>query len=337
MKRGESGLCAVFGIDKPCGITSHDVVNKVRSIFGERRVGHCGTLDPLASGALLVCVGPATRLDAYLESDTKEYWARIAFGSSTDTDDADGEPLETVEPAEIFFDHAYARARVQELVGESMQVPPVYSALKVDGKKACDEARSGRHIDVQARPIKVTHAQLQGISKQSDPRLIFWDVRVTVSKGTYIRAIARDLGKRLGCPAHLAGLRRLRAGGLSVDECVSLEALEELGLRAAIDPLGLLGYRFAFLEGELAKRVDNGAKLPFGVVDLYAMNLSSPAQEMDACSSPLRESLSLPSQGERIALLSDNRLKAIYFYDDTVRSFVPDCVFQTGVDRGRCI
>ena len=142
MRRGQSEACLVVGVDKPEGMTSHDVVNACRRIFGERRVGHTGTLDPLATGALVVCVGPATRLDAYMVGHDKTYDVRISFGVATDTDDRTGEVLRTAEiPADV-CDPDFAASVLLGFLGKQKQMPPAYSAIKKGGVKACDAARS---------------------------------------------------------------------------------------------------------------------------------------------------------------------------------------------------
>ena len=143
MKRGQSGLSLIIGIDKPQGMSSHDAVNRIRRMFGERRVGHMGTLDPLATGVLAVCVGPASRLDAYLTNHDKTYEARIAFGAQTDTDDAAGEVIRQAAVASELSDATFAQEYLASIVGPRMQMPPAYSAIKKDGVKAYEAARRG--------------------------------------------------------------------------------------------------------------------------------------------------------------------------------------------------
>ena len=166
MKRGTTDLCLVLAVDKPSGMTSHDVVSRARRIFGEKRIGHTGTLDPLASGVLPLCVGPATRLDQFLTGHDKSYVVSVVFGAATDTDDCDGEVIRTgVVPDEV-FDPFFASVFVGGLVGKSKQLPPVYSAIKVGGTKACDAARKGRVIDLAPRDIEAvsyTHLTLPTI------------------------------------------------------------------------------------------------------------------------------------------------------------------------------
>lgn len=334
MRRGDSGLSLVVGVDKPSGMTSHDVVNRCRRIFGERRVGHAGTLDPLASGVLAVCVGPATRLDAYLAGHDKRYEVRIAFGAATDTDDADGEVTRTAPVPDELLDPFFATAFVASLVGRHKQLPPVYSAVKVGGRKACDEARKGRIISLEPRDIEVYDARLLAVNGADGLQPPSWDVAFHVSKGTYIRSLARDIGAAVDCPAHVGALRRVAAGRLALDECVTLETLEEVGERAALDPVRLLGLRFSYAEGAAAGLLANGNPLPGAAVTLCERRSCAPNAELCACTAGVRESCEPPFDGELVSLVAANRLAAVYEYEQGRDRYRPRCVFSTGVIRG---
>lgn len=336
-KRGESGLCLLVGVDKPLGMSSHDVVNRCRRIFGERRVGHTGTLDPAASGCLLICVGPATRLDAYFTGHDKSYTVRVAFGAATDTDDAAGQVIRTGNVPEQLKDVDFAQRYVSGLVGKHNQLPPVYSALKVNGKKACDEARKGNVIDLQPRAIEIYDALLLGVHDDPQAELLYWDVQLHVSKGTYIRSIARDMGNALGCPAHVSQLRRTQAGQLTLDDCVSLETLQELGTRASLDPLRLLGYRFFFADDRMAARIANGNALRPDQVKLCCYARSSAQAALCACTSGVRESKEAPQPDEVFCVVHRNALIALYAYDQARNQFRSKCVFPVGVTRGEGI
>lgn len=220
-RRGTSGLSGILLVDKPAGMTSHDVVDRVRRLSGERRVGHAGTLDPSATGLLVVLIGPATRLAPYLTSADKHYLADICFGSATDTDDSDGAVIRSAPVPDRFGDATYAEGLLDGLLGESLQRPPAYSAIKVEGKTAHRAARAGEDLELEPRPIVVHSAQLVAIDEAES----IWRVRFLVSKGTYIRSLARDLGERAGSAAHLSGLRREESGGLSVNDAHKLEAI----------------------------------------------------------------------------------------------------------------
>ena len=169
-----------MGVDKPLGLSSHAVVDKIRNLLGEKRVGHGGTLDPLASGVLLIGVGPATRLLNYLTLDTKAYRAQIEFGSQTSTDDIEGEVIASSEVPQELFEPQGAEALLSSFLGKQSQVPPNFSAVHVDGKRAYDLARKGSELNLQARAIEVYRAELLEITRR--PQLV-WDVYFSVSKG----------------------------------------------------------------------------------------------------------------------------------------------------------
>ncbi len=334
MKRGASGLSLVVGVDKPANMSSHDVVNRCRGIFGEKRVGHAGTLDPLASGVLPVCVGPATRLAAFLAEHDKHYRVRIAFGASTSTDDAEGEVLRTGPVPDEVLDPFFAQSFASSLVGKHKQMPPVYSALKVGGVKACDAARKGRIIDLSPRDIEIYDARLEGVYGLAPGEEPAWDVSFHVSKGTYIRSLARDVGVAVGTPAHVAALVRTRVGELGIEECVSLAALERLREGAALDPVRLLGLRMAFLDNGQTQAVCNGAALARAEVSLFKRRRAGAAAEMCACTAGVCESAEEPHDGELVSMVAQNKLCGIYEYREAGECYRSRCVFQTGVARG---
>lgn len=334
MKRGESGLSLVVGVDKPSGMSSHDVVNRARHIFGERRIGHTGTLDPFASGVLCLCVGPATRLDAYMVGHDKHYRVRIAFGVGTDTDDCDGAPIRCGEVPVRALDLDWARGVLERFLGPQKQLPPAYSAIKVQGVKACDAARRGNIIDLAPRDIEVFSLDLVGIEPGEGDIGAYWDVDAHVSKGTYIRALARDIGVAVGCPAHVAALRRTSAGRLSLEDCVSLETLERMGKDAALDPVELLGLRFAYLDDEGKRLVSNGNALRGDAVELCEKHRAGAAAQLCACTSGVKVSSREPEDGEIVSIIADNLLVALYEFEAACNRYKARCVFQTGVLRG---
>lgn len=241
-RRGSTDLTGILLVDKPAGVTSHDVVATVRRATGEGRVGHAGTLDPLATGLLVVLVGRFTRLEPYLSGATKSYDARISFGTETDTDDADGAVLHVADVPAGTFDALAAQSHLAALLGPSLQTPPAYSAIKLDGRTAHRAARAGAPLSLPARPIEVFDAHLTGV----DPVARTWDVSVRVSKGTYVRALARDLGRACGTAAHLSALRRTASGLLSLDAAHLLDDIAVAGAEGHItaffrDPLEALG------------------------------------------------------------------------------------------------
>jgi len=238
-KRGTSGLCGVLLVDKPAGLTSHDVVDRVRRAAGERRVGHAGTLDPMATGLLVVLVGPATRLEPYLSAAEKGYVARIDFGTATDTLDAEGEVTATCDVSDSVFNPEVAGKILDGLLGPSMQVPPAFSAIKKDGQVAHRVARAGGEVELDARPIEVHAARLLKV----DPAARTWTVDFIVSKGTYVRALARDIGIAAGTVAHLGALRRTASGRLSIDDALELDSFTDAASvsGAFTDPVAALG------------------------------------------------------------------------------------------------
>ena len=210
-----SGLLLV---DKPQGVTSHDVVARARRLLGTRKVGHAGTLDPMATGLLLLGVDSATRLLTYLVGLDKEYTATIRLGVATDTDDAEGEVVDTRDASGVT--DAAISAGIGELTGAIEQVPSTYSAIKVDGRRAYDRARSGEQVELTARPVTIHAFEL--LASRRDGDLVDLDVRVACSSGTYIRALARDLGAGLDVGGHLTALRRTRVGPFAVADAVQL-------------------------------------------------------------------------------------------------------------------
>ena len=217
-----SGLLIV---DKPAGLTSHDVVGRVRRLAGTRRVGHAGTLDPMATGVLVVGIEKATRLLGHLALTQKQYAATIRLGVRTDTDDADGEVVER-HPADGVTD-AGLRQAAAALTGEIQQVPPGISAIKVGGQRAYRLTREGAPPDLPARAVTVSELDITGIRRSAGPAgaVLDVDALVTCSSGTYIRAIARDLGAALGTGGHLTALRRTRVGPYRIEDATPLDEL----------------------------------------------------------------------------------------------------------------
>ena len=214
-------------VDKPAGWTSHDVVGKVRWLAGTRKVGHAGTLDPMATGVLVVGVGKATKLLTYVVGADKDYDATIRLGVGTTTDDAEGEVTATPGYAGTADDDAL-RAAVAALTGDILQVPTTVSAIKVDGRRAYALARAGEEVELPARLVTVSRFDVLAsrVADADGVPVLDLDVRVTVSSGTYVRALARDLGAALGSAGHLTALRRTRVGGHTLDDARSLDQME---------------------------------------------------------------------------------------------------------------
>ena len=358
MRRGTSGINALIAVDKPAGMTSHDVVARVRRALGERRVGHAGTLDPDATGVLVVGVGQGTRLMGLLTAERKGYVGLVAFGSETDTEDAAGAVTRVAEPPAWALDDQRARACVEGLVGEHDQVPPAYSAISVGGIRSYARARAGEQVELAPRRVTIYDAQLlsvgasvpgvgpggpgagagsdagsagasagtdaggagarvSGLDGTSDPACpdaserdraeagegpaatapapaaVTWLCSFDVSKGCYVRSIARDLGRACESAAHLAGLRRTRSGAVTLGDCVSLDGLEREGARIVatrcVDPVRALALPVRTLGEREAADAANGKSLALGSVGSVA-----------------------PCEGDRVALVCADRLVGVW-------------------------
>nr|WP_231713494.1 tRNA pseudouridine(55) synthase TruB [Arthrobacter sp. zg-Y769] len=212
-------------VDKPQGWTSHDVVGRLRRLAGTRKVGHAGTLDPMATGVLVVGINKATRLLTYIVGTTKTYEATIRLGQSTVTDDAEGEV--TAETIAAAVTDEEIRAAVAALTGDIQQVPSSVSAIKVNGERSYAKVRAGGEVNLPARPVTVSRFEIHDIRRENGGRLRDVDVTVDCSSGTYIRALARDLGAALRVGGHLTALRRTCVGPFSLEQASTLEELAE--------------------------------------------------------------------------------------------------------------
>ena len=245
----EATAAGLVVVDKPGGMTSHDVVSRVRRLAGTRKVGHAGTLDPMATGVLVLGVNRATRLLGHLMLTEKAYDATIRLGVATTTDDAEGETTAVASAAGL--DEATVRATLAEFVGDIEQVPTAVSAIKVDGKRAYQRVRDGEDVELKARPVTIHDLVVTGlrraVAEGSPTDVLDVDVSVRCSSGTYIRAIARDLGARLGVGGHLTALRRTAVGPYDLG---AAHTLDELGERFTLMPIAEAA-RAAFPAGEL--------------------------------------------------------------------------------------
>lgn len=217
----EKELSGVILVDKHGGVTSHDIVFKIRRLFGTKKVGHTGTLDPLATGILPVLVGRAAKAAEYLLSENKEYIAEIRLGIETDTEDITGNVLSTSEnipTKEQFFDAC------KSFVGKIEQVPPMYSALKINGQKLVDLARQGITVERQGRTVEIFSIEPNVVNEAEG----VYTLKVECSKGTYIRTLCADIGKKLGCGATMSQLRRTKTGSFSIENAYTIEALENM-------------------------------------------------------------------------------------------------------------
>ncbi|RNB77384.1 tRNA pseudouridine(55) synthase TruB [Brevibacillus panacihumi] len=263
-----SNVSGVLVVDKPAGMTSHDCVAKIRRLYGTRKVGHTGTLDPEVTGVLPICLGHATRLVEYLQELPKRYDVVMRIGYSTTTEDATGEIVEKQEVDTASITEERIKAIFQQFLGEIEQVPPMFSAVKVNGKRLYDLAREGTVVERQARKVTIYELVLHEVRVEEE----MVDVRFTCtcSKGTYMRTLCVDLGRALGYPAHMKLLRRIKSGPFTEQDAIPLAALEELAAHGGDISQPLLSIReavsflpFVQVKPERVKAVLNG--LPTGL------------------------------------------------------------------------
>lgn len=244
-------------VDKPAGPTSHDVVAKMRKLFNTRKVGHAGTLDPMATGMLVIGIGRATRLLGYFTAHDKEYLGTIRLGITTTTDDAQGELV--AQTSALHITELQILEVVRDFRGPIMQQPSAVSAIKIDGKRAYARVRDGEQIEIPSRSVMINDLEIVSINVISDLQVIDIKVRVVCSAGTYIRALARDIGAQLEVGGHLTELRRTRSGVF--DSMLSLEALQEnpqvMDLATAVKT----GFQHIVLSEEQASKAVNGVRL----------------------------------------------------------------------------
>jgi tRNA pseudouridine55 synthase len=279
-------------VDKPQGITSHGVVARMRRICGTRKVGHGGTLDPMATGVLIVAVGKATKLLTYVSGLDKSYTATIRLGESTVTDDAEGDATGYANPKAVTEERI--RAGLAAMVGEIDQVPSSVSAVKIDGKRAYKRVREGEAVELKPRRVTIASIEVGSVTPSvsaagEDLPVLDVDVDVSCSSGTYIRAIARDLGAALGVGGHLTALRRTRIGGFGLDTAATLDALAERS--DAGEPLG------ALTMGEAAARL-----MPTRTATAAEAKALSYGKPLDAAGIAGRYAV-LDDQGELLAVL----------------------------------
>ena len=265
-------------VDKPAGMTSHDVVARCRRIFSTRRVGHAGTLDPMATGVLVIGVDRATKILGLLTAAPKSYAATIRLGQTTSTEDAEGGLLQSVSAGQV-TDEAIAAA-IAGLRGEIEQVPSAVSAIKVEGRRAYRLVREGHAVELQARPVRIDRFEVLATRREIDGGIDVGgglgvtdvDVEVDCSSGTYIRALARDLGAALGVGGHLTSLRRTRVGRFGLDRARSLDDLaDEPRLNWTLDEACLLMFPRRDLSAAEAEATSHGRPLsPAGIDGVYA-------------------------------------------------------------------
>lgn len=255
-------------VDKPAGMTSHDVVGRCRRIFGTRRVGHAGTLDPMATGVLVIGVERATKILGLVTETSKSYAATVRLGQTTSTEDAEGDITQHVSACGV-SDEAI-EAAITGLRGDIAQVPSAVSAIKVDGQRAYRLAREGQTVELAARPVRIDRFEMLAVRRHDD--LVDVDVVVDCSSGTYIRALARDVGMTLGVGGHLTALRRTRVGRFGLDQSRTLDELtDQPELSLTLDEACLQLFAHRHLTDDEADSAANGRALkPAGIDGIYA-------------------------------------------------------------------
>ena len=248
-------------VDKPSGCTSHDVVARLRKVYGQRRVGHAGTLDPDATGVLLVGLGRVTRLLRFLQETTKSYRADVRFGVATSTLDAAGEVLDRREMP-VTADQVEAATRC--FIGDIEQVPPMVSAVKVDGRRLHELAREGKEVERAPRPVRIERIDVEAFEPGPYPLAT---LLIECGSGTYVRSLAADLGTALGGCAHVDALRRLRVGPFGLDDAHPLETIEAEPDAAVLDPAAAMrGLDRVEVDAERARAVRHGMTFPLGAL-----------------------------------------------------------------------
>ena len=300
----------IVNIYKEQGFTSHDVVAKLRGIYGQKKIGHTGTLDPMAEGVLIVCLGQATKLSDLILTKDKQYIAKMKLGVVTDTDDTSGNIKASKEDAakELFEDVSSIEERLKitfgEFVGPSMQIPPMYSAIKVNGKKLYEYARAGIEIEREARPIEIYDIQLQEIFPKTQE--VSFSVRC--SKGTYIRSLIRDIGEKLEVGATMSGLLRDDVNGIKATDgykISDLQSLKDMGrLEETVQPMDklLAGVPKADVLDSSVKLLSNGNRISLS-------GLSS------------KDDIDTLKASQFIRIYLKGELKALYSYDDEKKDF----------------
>ena len=264
----------VLNIDKPQGITSHDVVDVIRKIFPTVKVGHTGTLDPLATGVLPICIGKATKLSDVLTSETKKYKVKMLLGVETDTYDVTGK---IVFASVVKEDEIYIKERIKRFIGKQEQVPPIYSAIRIDGRHAYSYAREGKKLELPPREIEIFN--IEDIKVELPKREV--EFVVTCTKGTYIRSLVNDIGKKIGCGAIMIELTRLQTGNFKIEDSIKLYDFLKLDYEYMLDKIISIDKYFedkkrVNLDKEMYKEFLNGVKFEVdsgeGIVRVYSEN-----------------------------------------------------------------
>ena len=272
----------IVNVYKEQGYTSHDVVAKLRGIFGQKKVGHTGTLDPMAEGVLIVVLGRATKLADLIVTSRKRYIAEMQLGVTSDTDDSTGNVVESCgqdKLDEMFSGEAAFTSKLenvmQQFLGKSMQVPPMYSAIKINGKKLYEYARAGKEIEREARPVEIYRLEIRKLNVEK--KTVSFEVEC--SKGTYIRSLIRDIGEKLGTGAVMSGLLRDEVNGITIDTGFRLDDLQKLkeedNLKAAVTPMDILlrDVPKVYITSNGEKLLNNGNRLGIDDINMSGQDI----------------------------------------------------------------
>lgn len=279
----------IINVYKVKGMTSHDVVNKIRRIFNTKQVGHTGTLDPNAEGVLVICLNAATKLVQFLEADSKKYQAELIIGIATDTYDITGKILEKKENPIVTYEKV--KEVIESFKGPQLQKPPLYSAIKVNGKKLYDYALKNQEVEVASRKIEIFDIKVLDDNLQQKGDYYSLRFEVSVSKGTYIRSLCHDIGEKLNIPCTMGDLLRTRSGAFKIDDAKTLEEIEQgdYSIKGLVDSLSEIDKIDVSNNPDLIYKITNGMKL----------SLKTFNQEY-----------------QRVAFIEDNKLLAVYEFHE---------------------
>ena len=279
----------IINVYKVKGMTSHDVVNKIRRIFNTKQVGHTGTLDPNAEGVLVICLNAATKLVQFLEADSKKYQAELIIGIATDTYDITGKILEKKENPVVTYEKV--KEVIESFKGPQLQKPPLYSAIKVNGKKLYDYALKNQEVEVASRKIEIFNIKVLDDNLQQKGDYYSLRFEVSVSKGTYIRSLCHDIGEKLNIPCTMGDLLRTRSGAFKIDDAKTLEEIEQgdYSIKGLVDSLSEIDKIDVSNNPDLIYKITNGMKL-----SLKTFN----------------------QKYQRIAFIEDNKLLAVYEFHE---------------------
>lgn len=254
----------VLLLDKPAGMTSHDCVNIARKVLKTKKVGHTGTLDPNVTGVLPLCIGRATKISQFLTANEKEYLGEVTLGFSTTTEDADGEMVDR-QFVEGEITEEDVKSVFNEMMGPSIQVPPMYSAVKVNGKKLYEYARAGIEVERPKREVTIENLELTSQITKTDDGLVKFSFRVRGSKGLFVRTVAVTIGEKLGYPAHMSYLRRVASGPFKIESCLTMEEFKQRAEQGTLTLMSIEEAMSAFpsvtVDAWVEKLVRNGVQL----------------------------------------------------------------------------